>query len=221
MNIFFDLYGTLIDIHTNEKMSSIWEHIESYFSNNNVSVSNLYDKYFRRVSNVENSVNEFDVVEIFKDITGASYDLCLEASKILRADSIIHLKLYDGVKDLLAILKAKGHNIYLLSNAQKVFVNVELDLCGITEYFDKIFISSEYKIKKPSLDFFILALRETKSEISESMMIGNDYINDILPPSLIGMKTIFIETLLTPKHNGKPDMIGFNKDKILELIELL
>ena len=50
------------------------------------------------------------------------------------------------------------------------------------------------------------------------MMVGNDYECDVLPALELGLKSVFIETNLTPRNNAKNKIRGFNYKKVLEAI---
>ena len=64
-------------------------------------------------------------------------------------------KWYDGVIELLDLLKKKNKKIYLLSNAQRIFTLYEMNILGIHKYFDGIYFSSDYNVCKPdNLTFF-------------------------------------------------------------------
>ena len=52
-------------------------------------------------------------------------------------------------------------------------------------------------------------------------MIGNDYECDIKPAIKLGLKTIFIESNLTPKNECSNKIIGFNCNEIIENINKL
>lgn len=60
-----------------------------------------------------------------------SDDTIRDITQIFRILSIRYLKLYDGVIELLELLKEKDRNIYLLSNAQRIFTLYEMKLLGI------------------------------------------------------------------------------------------
>ena len=66
-----------------------------------------------------------------------------------RALSRRFLRLYDGVEELLGELRRRGRKIYLLSNAQSDFTRPEIEMLGLTHYFDGIVLSSEQGCKKP------------------------------------------------------------------------
>ena len=66
------------------------------------------------------------------------------------------LRLYDGVPAMLAMLRARGGRLYLLSNAQAIFTTCELRALGLEGAFDAVYLSSDYGCKKPDRRFFDL-----------------------------------------------------------------
>ena len=75
-----------------------------------------------------------------------------------RALSRKFLRAYDGAEELLKELRRRGKGIYLLSNAQTDFTRPEIEMLGLTGYFDGIFISSEQGCRKPSPRFVVRRL---------------------------------------------------------------
>ena len=219
-SIFFDLYGTLVDIHTDETKPEVWIALNTFFKNHNKIIPNLKKQFFTAIRKVEDSLLDYDIVTILQDLSGLEENVCIKAAQLFREKSINHLRLFDGVISLLKTLKENGYNIYLLSNAQAVFTVLELKKLKIYDFFDEIFISSLYKVKKPNFDFYNLAIKKTASSYNSSMMIGNDYKNDIEPAQTLGLKTIFIYTEgQTPKIDIAPDLPnGFDAKRILNLI---
>ena len=107
--------------------------------------------------------------------------------------------------------------VYLLSNAQEIFTMHELEKLGLIEYFDGIAISSKYGVRKPNLKFYKDAIKQMGVE-GDIMMVGNDYECDVLPALKLGLKSVFIETNLTPKNNAKEKVRGFRYKKVLKEI---
>jgi len=153
---------------------------------------------------------------VFKDIV--DYDV-LEACLIFRKLSTKYICLYDGVVELLDEL-SKKHNLYVLSNAQASFTIPELKELGIYDYFEDIAISSDYGIKKPNIMFFKEAINNFNLK-DDIVMIGNDYECDIKPAKKLGLKTVFIESNLTPLNECEDKIMGFNRLEILEKIKEL
>lgn len=214
------MYGTLVDINTDEKKPVVWDSLTKFFEKNGFVVADLENKFFTAIEEVENSLDDYDIVDVFMSITNSSRDIAIEASRLYREKSINHINLFVRAKDLLLKLKEEKYNVYLLSNAQAVFTTLELKMLGIYDIFDKIFISSDYRVKKPNLEFYKLALEKTNSLPENSMMIGNDFVNDIAPARKLGMGTVFIYTEnQTPYTTEKSDIDGFNYEGVLSLIK--
>ena len=67
---------------------------------------------------------------------------------------------------------------------------------GLLEFFEaeSVVISDEVAISKPRPEIFEFALRQAAVMAAEdAVMVGNDYLNDILPAKSLGMRTIWIE----------------------------
>lgn len=66
-----------------------------------------------------------------------------------------------------------------------------LELCG---RFDRIFLSSDWGVKKPSPDYFNLVLQECCCSPAQVMMVGNSIHDDVEPARALGMRTCFLNT---------------------------
>ena len=141
-NYIFDLYGTLIDINTDEWQAKLWKSLQILYSYHGAQYTpqEIKREYGRLVEKEKAAVHrrhpEFTVIDIkiekvFKALftqkgvkaTKSRVEFIAEA---FRCYSTKYIKLYDGVLDLLDTLKAHGKKIYLLSNAQRVFTENEL-----------------------------------------------------------------------------------------------
>lgn len=245
--IAFDLYGTLMTIRTDESLNSAWQTLAAFmgYYGAKYNADELKKRYYQ-LESVEkeklkikygSDLGEINVGNIYtqlykeKQINVDTNQVEITA-KVFRAastQSISHL--YNGVENMLKTLKNNGIKIALLSNAQRLYTQPELKQTGIDTLFDKIFISSDYEVKKPSHLFFG-KLIEWANTIniapSEIMMIGNSPYDDINPAINIGLKTCFIHSELTENFDKKPkaDIILDNPnmkelyERVLEYIKL-
>ena len=119
-------------------------------------------------------------------------------------DGTIYLedKLIEGSLELLELLKSKGKNIYLLSNAQKIFTLYEMKMLGIEKYFDDILFSADYEICKPDTNFYNTLIEKHNLDINDSIMIGNDYICDIAGATNAGLNSLYMHSNLSPEIKG-------------------
>lgn len=218
-NYIFDLYGTLIDINTDEWCDDLWKKMAILYGYKGAhyTYDELNSEYGRLVSLEKVAVRkrhpEYNVVDIkiekvFKKlftqkgvkVTKAQVAFVAEA---FRCYSTKYIKLYDGVIDLLDTLKAKGKKIYLLSNAQRYFTENELNMLGLTEYFDGICISSDEECSKPDSCYYKTLFDRYGLEKSESIMIGNDYISDIGGAAHFGIDSLYIHQSISPDIEGE------------------
>ena len=209
----FDLYGTLVDIHTDERKGELWDAMRwpFFFNGARYQGKELYDAYFQEISRREEEGRketgrevEIDILDVFRQLyydkgVNISDRKVIKTALQFRKKSRTRLRMYAGAKELLRELRKKGKEIYLLSNAQAVFTNAELKELGIDCIFKKIYLSSDFGYKKPDELFFEAVLTENGLLPEECLMIGNDLYSDVLGATRVGMDSYFIRSGLSPK----------------------
>lgn len=233
-NYIFDLYGTLVDIRTNENSKLLWDKLSLFYSFNGAhyDAKSLKSSYKKKVKEALLTITDtpypdLPIQNIFlslfndRNIT-VSDDTINATAQMFRILSIRHLKLYAGVFELLNLLKQKNKKIYLLSNAQRIFTLYEMKLLGIYDYFNGIYFSSDHCMCKPDKNFYLKLLNEFNLNISDSVMIGNDCIADIEGAYNIGLDSIYINSNLSPKITNdiksKYTIMNGDVNKIADLI---
>lgn len=215
-NYAFDLYGTLVDIHTDQEALSLWRPFAWYWAlwGMEGTPGKLKAAYFRLCAAEEEKLSramrkkgvtgpvEIDVLRVWRAMareTGGSLSLAKarEVSRVFRALSIRWLRLYPGAAETLQTLRAAGKRVALLTNAQESFTRPELNLLGLGNAFDDVFISSEAGVKKPSPAFFAL-LSRAGMKPEETVMIGNDCVCDCQGAECAGMDSLYIHTRQSP-----------------------
>lgn len=211
-DLIFDLYGTLVDIHT-EESPEVWEKTALYFrfygaDYSGVTLKEAFQGELRRREAKEGQSYEcfpdipFEQVlaQLFraKGILENPEDLGKNAAQLFRILSIDYLKLYPQVMETLTMLRQEGFRLWLLSNAQRVFTAYELRSLGLESCFDGIWISSDYRCRKPDLRFFRSPLEEKGLKAENCLMIGNDRMTDIAGAKAAGLATLYMHTNLTP-----------------------
>ena len=213
-NYVFDFYGTLADIRTDEekpylwrKMSEIYSALGAFYRPEELKSAFRFLER-REMERLGTPEAEPDLTRVFALLYQEKKVACDEArarmtAVTFRALSREFLRIYDGVEDLLQELGRRGRGIYLLSNAQTDFTRPEIEMLGLTAYFDGIFISSEQGCKKPSPAFFEKLLKQFGLSPSESIMIGNDEGADIAGARQVGMDSLYIHTDISPREYGR------------------
>ncbi len=224
----FDLYGTLIDIHTNERKASLWKKQRELFSSFGAGYEwkELRDSYFGTVGRMEEEKKEqdhyieIDIAEVFRLLlrkkgieSGA--DMIRRIAERFRRDSVCHIRLYAGAKDLLKALRNLDKKVFLLSNAQELFTGKELEDLGIDGSFDDIFISSACGYRKPDPSFMERLLQKHGLDPKDCLMIGNDLYDDVCIAARTGMDSYYIESALSSER--KTDAVATYVQKGMDL----
>ena len=216
----FDLYGTLVDIRTDEGTDEFWDKVAEIYKSNGAQYESeelraLYLHYAKLQDKLPRILHPFcrdieiDLKRVFDKlyrVKGVKADdkIIAETALQFRKASTQFIRLYDGVLDLLDSLKNAGKKIYLLSNAQSCFTIPELEMLGIINYFDGILISSDCGCKKPGKRFFDILLRRYKIDKSTAIMIGNDCYSDMLGAENAGLASLYIhQEISTPLEGNK------------------
>ena len=218
-DLVFDLYGTLVDIHTEENMLT-WEKTAMYFGFHGAhyTAAQLQGAFKKAMEDREAAAGqsyecfpdipcEQVMAQLFraKGVESESEKLGFCAAQLFRIASIEYIRLYPRVVAALTALHEKGYRLWLLSNAQQVFTAYELRLLGLEGCFDGIYLSSDYLCRKPDSRFYRALLEEKGLKPENCLMIGNDRDTDIAGARALGMATLYMHTDLTPKRQAPAD----------------
>ena len=213
----FDLYGTLVDIHTDESKPAFWKAVAAYYTEHGAAYDGktlretyrtLYAAETARLQAAAPDAKvEIDLLPVFRGLyaqKGINADAALlaETAWFFRQRSTSHLRAYAGAGELLDALRAAGRTVILLSNAQSCFTRPELDLLGLTQRFDHIYISSEIGFQKPDPRFFNAPLRDLGLDPADCLMIGNDPFCDVGGAVAVGMDAVYVRSALSPKESS-------------------
>jgi putative hydrolase of the HAD superfamily len=206
-NYIFDLYGTLVDIHTNENKNYLWKKTADFLKCYGIDYkpNELKKRYFQLVQELEAEISEIQLERVFeklveKENEQKDAEFIRALSQMFRVLSRDYLRLYPNVISMLEELKKNGKKVYLLSNAQRIFTVPEMEQLGLIPYFDGIYISSDLGCKKPQVDFMTKLIAEYDLDIKESVMIGNDETTDIARAIKCNMDSIYIHSNLSPDY---------------------
>ena len=216
-DLVFDLYGTLVDIHTEEN-ALVWEKTALYFGfyGAHYTAKGLQSAFRRIMTEREAQAGQsyecfpeipFEQVmaQLFREKGVYSDTLGTNAAQLFRITSIEYIRVYPGVKKALAALRRHGFRLWLLSNAQRVFTEYELRHLNLGRQFDGVYISSDYGCRKPDRRFFRTLIDEQRLDPAHCLMIGNDRQTDIAGAKAAGLSTLYMHTSLTPRKQPAAD----------------
>ncbi|WP_292486241.1 HAD family hydrolase [Methanohalobium sp.] len=202
--IIFDCYKTLIDIETDEDSLETYDIVSKWLLYYGVQISpeKLKGEYKKKVSKAfessEQDYPEVKVEDIFSEICqeNAIWDideeiLGIETARLFRAASIQNIGTYSESLELLEIFE--DYPKCIVSNAQRVFSELELKYLGLHKYFDFVIFSSDFGYKKPDERLFKIAQKRLDINPEEILSIGDTTENDVEPPQKLGMRGVHIE----------------------------
>jgi putative hydrolase of the HAD superfamily len=221
--ILFDLYGTVIDIETDESLEEIYRGIAHYLTYQGVYVhrEEVRDRYYQIMKQQKEACRaecpEIDVEAIWREFlrregvkdAPARRKLALILAHLYRGISRKRLRLYPGVKQVLDELRP-AYRLALISDAQPCYALPEMKAVGLDGYFDPVIISARYGFRKPDQRLTTKALAIMSVDPSEVIFVGNDMYRDIYGASRLGIKTILVESNQGEKYHEEttPDFIA-------------
>ncbi len=188
--ILFDIYGTLINIRTNEHKEEIFDSISRFLGYRRIFVQGkeLKELYFaelnRQFARSRERYPEVDANLAFERVLrghGRTSDryLALITTQLYRSLTRERLSLFDDTFWTLTEFR-KRYRLGIVTDAQRAFCKPELRALRIEEFFDTIVISSDYGFRKPDPRLFHIALAAMNAQGSEAAYIGNKYETDLL-----------------------------------------
>ncbi|MBM4284021.1 MAG: HAD family hydrolase [Deltaproteobacteria bacterium] len=203
--VIFDLYGTLVDIWTDEWDLSTYRHLSQFLSYYNYSFTpeGLAARYQELTANqmLEHPApyGEIDVFRVFEEILASdgkqpthAWVLCV--ARLFRSLSRRRFGLYPDTLPALTQLQS-GFQLAIISDAQWVFSEPELSILGVNRLFDPIVLSSRYFVRKPDPQIYAHALKALHLPPHLALYVGDDPEEDLPGPQALGMPVVLVDRL--------------------------
>jgi putative hydrolase of the HAD superfamily len=211
--VLFDLYGTLIDIRTDENDPGVYAALSQYLAYVGVAIGGeeLQQEYRRRVREAlaqsPEPYPEVDVHDVFTAILqayrrdGDAADSgsaggpappawsALSTAFLFRALTRRAFDVFPGAREALAAL-ASRYRLGLVSDAQWVFTEPELRMAGLAALFPVRALSSRLGVKKPDPRIFAAALRALETSPADAVYVGDNPERDLTGARGIGMRCV-------------------------------
>lgn len=205
-HIFFDLDNTLWDHRRNAYLT-----IKDLFDKEEISLK--YNIDFEDFHSVYHEINErlWEQIrdgEIDKEYLRKHrfYDTFkrfgiddLELSMFFEEhflDKILNYNhLVEGAQYILDYLKAKNYTLHIISNGFQEVTERKCILSKIDHYFQTITSADSVGVRKPNPAIFEYSLGLSDAKKEESILIGDDWIADVIGAQNFGMDIIFFDVL--------------------------
>jgi len=222
--VLFDVYGTIIDIETDEGKFDVYQAIAHFLEYRGISVAplELRDLYFQTMLQLRDADQqphgEVNILALWRDLLRQlgfppaklrpNNSLFQFLAEMHRTLSRKRLRLSPGITELLKELKT-GFRLGIVTDGHRPYVLPELAHFHLLDYFDSIVISEDSGVKKPEPLLLNKALLELEVTPENAVFVGNDMYRDIFGAQQSGLKAIFYPTEFGAKsHPGTvPDYI--------------
>lgn len=244
-NYIFDFYGTLVDIVTDENKLELWEKLAAIYHSFGCTYGarQLRSAFQETASEAELDLIrispyqyvEIDLEKVFIQLlTDEKYRRPTQmapadlktfgqmVATVFRVLSREKLEAYTNTLSTLARLKDEGARLFILSNAQRVFTQAEIEIMGCAAFMEQIYISSDYRIKKPEPEFLQGVLDENQLDPAETVFVGNDLTSDIAIAQALGLDSVLINTFpYSPDEIAAYQEKGWQFEIIEDISELV
>jgi len=212
----FDLYGTLVNIRTDESSPELYFELSKFLSYNKVHVApdELKDTYQEKVRlQIERSREKYpdvNVLKVFQEIVHersearAEPRLASHAARLFRSLSRKWFEPFPGVYGLLERLRDR-YPLALLSDAQRCYTEPEIEALKLGWFFDHVFLSSDYGYRKPDARYFMLALTALGVRPPEAVYVGDNAFRDLYGAKEAGMKAVLVRSEEREYNGLRPD----------------
>jgi len=202
-HLFFDLDHTLWDF---EKNSS--ESLEEIFYNSDLtshgvsSLENFITSFLRINTELWDAfdrgklhhsyIRENRFKMVFDELGVVCPENHVEIGEIYLQTLPSKKHLLEGALDLLDYVSAKGYQLHIITNGFNEIQARKIASSGISHYFQNIVTFENANAKKPDPKIFAYALQVSKASPDESIMIGDNWIADILGAKQFGIDTVYV-----------------------------
>ena len=229
--ILFDLYDTVLkDAFFSFKQGIQWLY-ENFF--NKVCTWEVFESFVetftpiyakRKEDNSEVHLMQDEIVKIFehfnvslpKDTVELEYNLMNQ----MQQETLL-----EDVRETLSKLQKRNLGMYILSNS--IFTGkVTERLLGefdALKYFNKVFVSADYGIRKPHPGFFQMAVDVIQNDFpdvkkEDILYVGNDYVTDVQGAKTAGLDVVWYNVKQLPDEE---EICIYNIEKFSEILNLI
>jgi putative hydrolase of the HAD superfamily len=228
--IFFDLYGTLINILTDEQDPGVYSILSRYLSYRGIRISpkELKKTYFEDVQSQlrkgDETYPEVDVYKVFSNMMhrygNRNYpkSAVVDTARLFRSLTMRRFEVFQGVHEVLTSL-VQRYKLAIISDAQWVFTEPEMAILGLTQFFKLRILSSRFGFKKPDVRLFDMAVKRLMAHTEECVYIGDNLQKDLAGAKNAGMTFILFRSESRPDDDFQPDRRFNNYSELLKIVD--
>lgn len=158
----------------------------------------------------------------FKEKFGFKVDWSLDEIQFLVLKAMNDLDVFEDTIDVLTTLKQHNIPLFLLSNSifSTRVMSRFLDSLGILHFFNEVFFSADYGVRKPHQGFYLPLVERIRNDnplidLADVWFVGDNYLADVIGATEADLTPIWINR----KYDSKRNVLAVQE--IASLSELL
>lgn len=224
-HIIFDCFGTLIDTGNNSIKA-----VEQILFNvgANVDAKAFYEDWKankRQKMNTSVFLNEKTLFEVSLSETFSKYSITADASKEVKPmirSLFAERFVFSDVHEALTKLAKESVDFAIGSTTDTDSLLYYLELNRLS--FSHIYTSENMQVYKPNIKFYATILQRSGWLAEECLFVGDSYIDDVLGPQKIGIKTVLLDRKAFYKSTelvSQPDFVIHSLVELSDIIAIL
>lgn len=202
-HLFFDLDHTLWDFEKNSSESLQDIYYNSDLKQHGVSSMELFIQSFLRINTElwdafdrgtlhHAYIRENRFKMVFDELGVACPSNHVEIGEIYLNTLPEKKHLLEGALDILNYVTDKGYSVHIVTNGFNDIQAKKIFSSGISHFFKNVITFENASAKKPDPKIFAYALEMANASPEESIMIGDNWIADVMGAKQFGMDTVYL-----------------------------
>ena len=203
-NLFIDLDDTVINTaqnahntfvemyekHQFQRYFDSFNHFYSIYQTTNTQVWKAYEKNEITKEQLNEIRFSTPLLQVGVENTTLANQFMADFFEVISIQKEVMPHAHEGLSYL-----AERYTLHILSNGFSGLQQKKMKAAGVDIYFDSLFLSDEIGAHKPSPEIYHHALKRANADVNSSIMIGDNWTNDVAAAKAIGMDQIYY----TPK----------------------
>lgn len=181
-NIIFDLGGVILEIDyalTAKAFEQLGaNHFEAFFRRDQQ--NQVIDDY--EISKIDNTA--------FRNAIRSQFNIQVDDATFDKAWNAMLLTIPPERLTFLKVLGSK-YRLFLFSNTNDIHLKMLLGKWKLENYFEKVYYSNQFKLRKPDPDAFLKIVRDNRLDLHETLFV-DDTIRHIQAAKQLGLKTLHL-----------------------------
>lgn len=202
-HLFFDLDHTLWDFEKNSSESLQEIYYNSSLNNHGVASVDLFVESFLRINTAlwdafdrgtlhHSYIRENRFKMVFDEMGVACPENHVEIGEIYLQTLPGKRHLLEGALDILNYVTEKSYGVHIVTNGFNDIQAKKIASSGIDHFFKNVITFENANAKKPDPKIFAYALEVAEALPEESIMIGDNWIADIMGAKTFGLDTVYL-----------------------------